>query len=914
VTYDAVISYAASEAARAERLADALERTGLSVWLDRLTRRVGDKGPQEGMVPPGSEHWQVISDAIDRSATLVVLDSPAWRGRSYCRREFEHALTCGKRVIVLGTGGGDQLQAACGLGAHDLEGAAGAISEGLEVSSAHARMTLAAHSPEKPRRWWGTAGRPSDAKLIAGADLGRLGITLTSDVQGCLERTLKQHARNRRAAAALTACIVAVLGVLAVLTILAAGAAQRGRDRATSAERHVQALAAAAASEATANTTGRLQTAETAVRLEQDPTTLGALRDALTSMSEGVTATGLPQVQPAGIAVANDGRTVAEVLATGSLVLTDVTGGAPPRVLGADLDAGGAPEFSPDGSRVAFLRRDDGAAEVVDVSNGRAQRLRGSSDLVDVMLLSATEAIGVERSGEVLRFNSEKPQRAAKTLGSVPGPVRAAAFAGRSATGALSLATLDDAMTLRVGPLAARPELAVQLHVTPGPYILGWESIHVCDGNLSVLTTDMVDSAGPAFAIPYTVTAGGRATPTGSLIHSFGLVCLPGGGALASDPIAGQESFPVAGSAIVGFTRPPSERLEYAIASSENDEWAAAAGSDGSLRIVDLHAVGRSVKLASAVLVAPADPPVVVARNGTLESVGAGGTVAKVTSVAGSGGAVRGSYLDPAAGTVVANGRELLVYRSGRVVRRAALPGAIDTIRHGERGQSAVVLLRDGRVLLVSLAGPPSEISVRLPLDLLEHSGAPTDALMLDARELAVASTNGSVDLLAYPGGEEIRHRQVSAPGALTLATGGRGLVLGEQNGAVEVLNDDLAMLDSRKVLAAGVIDLEPNANGRLIAAQSGSEVVVLAIPALFAVAHTGVIGGLGSVTFAPAGGSFLLSTDITFTGGGDESSIISWPLCSICSGTPRQLRAAAAALVRPRLNGLAQRFAPVGR
>lgn len=912
--YDAAISYAGTEAAEAERLADVLQRAGLSVWLDRLRRSVGEQGLHEGMVPAGAEHWRVISDAIDRSATLVVVDSPAWRERRYCQRELEHALIRGKRVIVLGTGGHEPLQAAVQLEAQDLAGGADAVGDGLAVSSAHARLTVAARSAHQRRRRLSSAANPSDAKLIAGADLDRLGITLTQEVQACLKSTLEHNASKRRLVTAATGCIVAVLATLAVVTILTAGAAQRSRDRARSAEQHVRALADATASEASTNTVERLRLAEAAAALEQNTTTVGALRDALASMSEGVTATGLPQVPPTGVAVANDGRAVAAILATGSVVLMDVSGRSPPLALSTGLDAGGAPAFSPDGSRVAFVRRDDGAAEILAVHSGLAQPVAGTSGLVSVTFVSPTEAIGVARSGAVMRFDPETPHAAAKSVGTVPAPVRAAALTRRSATGALSLATLDDAMNLIVGPPSGRPELAVHLNVSPGPYSLDWESIHVCDGNLSVLTTDMADGAGPAFAIPYTVTPSGRAMATGSMIHSFGLVCLPGSGALASDPLDGQESFPVAGSAIVGFTRPPSERLYYAIASSENDDWAAAVGSDGSLRVVELHAVGRSVRVPSATVVAPSNPPLVLARDGTLQAVSRGGKVERIASTVGAGRPVRGAYLDPTLGTVVANGREVLILRSGHLVRRVRLAGAIDTIRRGIPGRGAVALLRDGRVVFVSLIGAGGDVSIRLPADLSSNSGVPTDVLMLSSREIAVASTNGSVDLLGFPRGEELRHGQVAAPGGLTLAAAGGRLVLGEGNGTVEVLNAGLARLQSREVLGEGIIDLEPDSTGSLLAAQSLDQVVVLALPQLFAVAHSGPIAGLGSVAFDPMGASFLLSTDIAFIGGGNEASLIRWPLCASCAGTPPELRAAASALSQPSSSRAKQEFVPIGR
>ncbi|MGA9316208.1 MAG: hypothetical protein WBV77_16465, partial [Solirubrobacteraceae bacterium] len=779
---------------------------------------------------------------------------------------------------------------------------------------AHARLTVATHLSGPRRGRWNTAVSESDAKLLAGADLDALGITLTSAVQACLGSTLRLGARNRRLAKALAVSLVSVLAALALVAVIAARSAQSSRDRARSAERHVQALADAADSEASTNTVERLHLAESAAALEQNATTVGALRDALGSLSEGVTETGLPEVTASGVAVTNDGRSVAAVLTTGSVVLVNVGGGSAPRVLPANLDAGGAPVFSPDGLRVVFVTGHTGTANVVDVRDGSIHEVAGTSNLVGVVFVSATEALGVARNGTVLRFDPATPQVAARNIGVVPGPVRAVALTRYSKSGEASLATLDDAMNLNVGQPGARPELDAHIDVSPGPYSLGWESIHVCDRNLSVLTTDMADGTGPAFAIPYTVTPSGHATATGSMIHSFGLVCLPGGGALASDPLQGQESFPVEGSQIVGFTDPASEHVGYAVASSENDEWAAAVGSNGSLRVVDLRAVGRSVKVPSAAVLAPSSPPLVLARDGTLETVNADGGLQRIASTVEAAGAVRGAYLDPTLGTIVANGREVLVVRSGRLVRRVHLGAQIETIRPGIPGRGTLASLRDGRLIFVALAEAGRNMVIRLPADLSGDGGELTDAVALSSGDLAVASSNGSVDLLRFPGGRELRHAEVAAPGDLSLAAAGGRLLVGEGDGTVEALNQELVVLQARRALAEGIIDLEPDATGSLVAAQGGGQVVVLSVPELFAVAHSGPVAGLGSVTFDPTGTSFLMSTDLAFFGGGNEASVIRWPVCMSCAGTPGALRAAASALSQPSSGGGPGQFLPTRR
>jgi hypothetical protein len=916
MTYDAVISYAVLEAPRADRLEAALRQAGLSVWLDRLTRHLSEEAPAQPVLPPGSEHWKVISNAIDSAATLIVLDSPAWRVSSYCQQELEHALQRGKRVITLGETGTEVPQAAVRLGADDLQGAVEAIRDGLDVSLAHARLTVAANSLDADRRRWSTVASSSDATLLASADLQRLGITLTPDVDRCVRMTLQQSRSRRRVMMATAGTVLVAVASLAVLAVVASRSAQQSSRRAKDASQHVQALADAASSEGAANTLIRLRTAEDAVALEQNSTTVAALRDALASFSEGVTLSGLPQTPPAAVAIANDGRVAAEILPTGQLALVDVTGDVPPRLLPSTVQAGGHPVFSPDASRVAFVRRDDGAAEVVNVSSGRAETVPGTSDLVDVMFISPTRAIAVARDGTVLGFDPSSGRERASRLGSVQGPVRAATIASVSPTGVLSLATLDDDMNLVVSSLgASRPKWQVHLNVRPGPYFLGWESVHVCDGSLSVLTTDMADGAPPAFAIPYTVTPAGHAVATGSLIHSFGLVCLPGGGALASDPLDGEESFPVSGISIEGFTRPSSARVDYAVASSENDQWAAAVGSDGTLRVVDLQAAGHSMRLPSVEVVAPADPPMVVSKSGALENVSLPETMKPIVSPETTGGPVRGPYLDRRLGTVVGVGREVVVVRDAHVVRRVRLPNVINTIRPGEPGRSTVVLLQDGHVMVTTLSGRQATVAVPVPKDLSNAGGVITDAVMVGDSRLALASTNGRLDLVAFPDGREISGRIVSSPGTLVAWSAGGRIVLGEQDGTVQMLNaKDLAVTESRKVLSEGIIDLEGNAAGSLIAAQSRDQVVALAVPELFAVARTPATVGLGSIAFDPSGNDFLVSTDVAFFNGGNEASLVSWPLCAVCSGSVAAIRTAALKLAQPRAHESRSQFVPLYR
>jgi hypothetical protein len=165
------------------------------------------------------------------------------------------------------------------------------------------------------------------------------------------------------------------------------------------------------------------------------------------------------------------------------------------------------------------------------------------------------------------------------------------------------------------------------------------------------------------------------------------------------------------------------------------------------------------------------------------------------------------------------------------------LGAEIETIRPGIPGRGTVASLRDGRLISVALAGAGRNMAIRLPADLSGDGGELTDAVTLGSDDLAVASSNGSVDLLRLPGGRELRHAEVAAPGDLSLAAGGGRLLVGEGDGTVEALSKELVVLQARRALAQGIIDLEPDATGGLVAAQGGGQVVVLSVPELFAVA-----------------------------------------------------------------------------
>jgi TIR domain len=911
--YDAFICYASREDGRAKRLAYSLRDVGLSVWIDRSARSTTEDGVDEALLPPGSTHRTAIEEAIDSAATLIILDSELWRTRDYCRWELEYATEFQKRVIVLGGGTKAPLPSAVRLPSDDPDPAASAVREGLDVVRAHARLTVCAHLRERGSRRWHAAASGEDAALLGRADLPRLGIGLSAPMERCRELILKRQRRYRRTITSASGLLLAGLAVLALVAILASRSAQRSNNRAQQSANRTEALTEAAFSESATNSFTRLSSAERAVALWQDEATLGALRDGVASLNEGTTIEGLPQSMPEGVAVANDGRSAAVVFRDEALVLVDVTRPTRPRPISSS--AMGQPVFSPDGTQLAFVHAGNGAAAIAEVNSGRTGIVPGTSNLVALMFASSGRALAVARNGEVLQFDPTNPQQRAHRVGSVPGPVRAAAITSQTSSGIVSLASLDDAMNLAVGPLGAGPrQWQVHLNVKPGSYSLNWESAHVCHGDLSILTTDTAPGTAEAFAVPYTVTPAGQATPTGSMIHSFGLVCLPDGGALAVDPIQGEESFPLTGLTIPNLTHRANDGISYAVASSEDNGWATAVGSDGTIRVANLATAGRSVKVPSAAVVTPAGLSAVIARDGAIQTIAPTGQEHSLASPPVVGAPVRGAYLDQTLGTVAGIGEELIVIRDGRVAQRVPIRSMINTVRPGQPGRTAVVLLAGGPVLIVALerASPTSEVPI--PHDLLRDGGSVSDAVMLSAGRLALASTNGRLDVVAIPGGNELDGRIVAAPGYLTAWSGDGVVALGGPDGTLQVLNaNTLAVERSSKVLGEGIEDLESNSTRSLLAAQSRNHVAVVGIPHLFAVGHTEALDGLTSIAFELTGSTLLLGIELDL-GFSTEAAVRSWPLCNACAGTPAQLLNAAKHVASDGASsGTIAQFVPVG-
>ena len=528
------------------------------------------------------------------------------------------------------------------------------------------------------------------------------------------------------------------------------------------------------------------------------------------------------------------------------------------------------------------------------------------------MFISDRRAIAVGYEGGLFEFDPQDPHPQAQKAGAVPAPVRAATLASVGPDGTFTLATLTDGAVEvnEIGQVNAL--LRVLLPQEQSPFAIGWESLRVCGGNLSVLATATAPQISTGFGVPYTIHADGRLVQTGSLINSLGLICLPGGSALAADLLHGQYTFPAReGPMLPGLATGTDEGVTYSFASSENNQWAAAAGADGTLKIVELQSYGQQRPVQSLEVVAPGVPgaPLVVSHGEVRSAPLTGGTGPKIAD--GVGGAARGSYYDPRWGTVLAIGKELLIVRNDHVRQRIAIDHSIYEIGPGRPGVSTLVVLANARDAIDVALADGQRTTIELPPDVIGGATQLSDTVELPGSRprLVTATTDGYLDLLSYPSGKELRRRRVAPPGPVSLALSGDGhLLASASDGIVRILDPQtLAIEGSRRVLSAGPSLISTNMAGTLAAVFSGGgEAVVLDLPSLDPITHVNSIEALVSVSLE-GGRSLLLGSDLHYIGGGDQASVTTWPLCRACGGSPAQLRVRAAGLAEPGHRGHGQ-------
>lgn len=882
--HDVALSFAGKEADRLEAVKPRLERAGLEVWADSL-------------LPAGGFHEPEILAAIECSATFVYLDSPRWRISSNCRKEVEHARRCGKRIIAVGESPAED-GAAVRVPEDDQRALVEAIRDGLDVCRAHVRLRIASTGKGGSRRKSGARaiGLP-DIETLERADLAGLGISLDPRERAWMEAARRRALRRRRARTLAIAGVFAAAIALATISVEAWRSARGDEREAVATAQHVESLNLAAASEEAADTATRVRWAMRASRLDPNQMSTEALRTALADLSRETVVTGLRSEPATAVAVADDGSAAAVAYSSGALSLVSAGLATEIRDLPSErIDADAVLALTPDAKKLAVVSGENRAVAIVDVDSGRIARVAGLADVAGLVALAKERLVAVDRAGAVFEIDPRTDAPEAARVGAVRGPVRAATLAHSGPGESFGLATLApgavEVTEIGGGP---GPSWRVPLPVEQEAYAPGAEALRACGDQLAILTTDRPNDVRPVFDVAYTVSRGGKARATGSALSSAGIVCLPEGGALASDHPRGEFSIPPATPHLVGFTGPPGNGALFAVASSQGGRWAAAAGSDGTLRLARLEAFARSREIPSLRGFAPADPLPLMIAGDRIEAVPANGAPQSLAAPRVSGEFARGAYFDPQLGTVLAVGKQLLLVEDGVVRAREEIPGGIEAVSPGAPGASAVVLAAGGsKVVIVPLRGEDQ----RMVLDANSFRGA---ARWLDIRwvpgssNLAVAGEDGNVSLIAIEGGDRLRSREVTESGRIVLAAGDGWLAAGGADGTVRLLDPQtLAPLATRQAAVGGVEELTVAPGGDRIAVRSiGGEVAVFDLPGLHEIARVGPVEALGAAVFTADGGDLLLASYLRYIGGGGEGHLVSWPLCDLCDGELAELRSA---------------------
>lgn len=884
--HDVALSFAGDEADRMEAIKSQLERAGLEVWADSL-------------LPAGGFHEPEIFAAIERSATFVYLDSPRWRGSSNCKAEVEHARRCGKRAIAVGeplADDGSVIQIPEG----DHRALVETIRNGLEVCRAQTRLRVVSTAEGGSRRKSGARaiGLP-DIETLERADLAGLGISLDPRERAWMEEARLRALRRRRSQTLAIAAVFVAAIALATISVVAWCSARGDEREAVATAHHVESLNLAAASEEAADTSTRRLLALRAARLEPSQMSTEALRTALAELSRETVVTGLRSEPATAVAVADDGSVAAVAYSSGALGLVSAglaTGihDLPPE----RIDAGAVLALTPDAKRLGVVSGEDGAVAIVDVDSGRISRVAGLADVAGLIALTDDRLVAVDRAGVVFELDPRLDAPEVVRIGAARGPVRAAALAHSGPGESFGLATLTRG-AVEVTEIGGRPgsPWRVSLPVAQEAFSPGAEALRACGDRLAILTTDRPTAVRPVFDVAYTVSRSGKAQASGSAISSSGIVCLPEGGALASDHPRGEFSFPPATPHLAGFTGAPGNGALFAVASSQGGRWAAAAGSDGTLRLARLEGFARTREIPPLRGFAPADPMPLMITGDRIEAVPTSGAPQRLAVLRVSGEFARGAYLDPQLGSVLAAGRQLLLVEDGVVRAREEIAGGIEAVWPGAPGESAVVLAADGsKVVIVPLRGEGERIE--LDADRLEGTRRWLDVGWVPgSSNLAVAGEDGNVSLVAIAGGERVRSRGVTEPGRIILAAGDGWLAAGGADGTVRLLDPQtLVPVATRQAVVGAVEEIAVAPDGDRLAVRSiGGEVAVfdLDLPSLHEIARVGPIEALGSAVFSADGSDLLLASYVQYFGGGGEGNLVSWPLCDLCDGDLGELRAA---------------------
>jgi hypothetical protein len=892
---DVFISYWGGEDARRREIQSALNSRGFSTWSDRQVGE-GEGALKDRPVPPGARFRETISAAIDGCATFLVLDSTGWRGSQLCREEMERARVRGKRVVVAGGGAAGRLPASAIVSGDDLDLLDQALATGLDLSRTQARLVIGAEATLRNKE---NDDEPSRKELRAyeRADPRGSGIYLDEPTERYLAILAERHrARTARVHKAVSAALL-ILALLTAVAVVAWISARSDENAAQASLAHVRSLDLASRSAEAGSSYASLALSRRAVELDPGVEAIAALRASMGGLSKGVEV-GATQLQdPDVAAVSNDGTVAALANSSGAVVIVGMGGSISEQMVpAAAAEVGATLTFAPDGRTLLAVRRDDGAVERIDARTAHVTVVAGTENIVSTFFLDEHRALAVGRGG-VIEFNPSEAKPRGHLLTRIGGPIRAASLAGGGGSRTPRLAMIGDG-DIEVVDLS-RPSTPWRVPIGVGQvgYRPGDEQVAVCGDKLAAFVTDGRLVKLP-IQIPYTVDESGGVRKTGSLIHSFGLICLPDGHAIAADYESGQHPFPADGPTLPALAEAQSNSA-FAIASSENDRWAVVAAEDGSLTVVQLPSYGRSWAEPDLSAVLPAEAGVL-----TVGGTGIGwfhdGRVVPLRGVPDAGSAGRGAFVLPGHGTVLPLADALYLADNGdtRLLARTSEP--IEVV--GEGPAETILALGEGGGSVTEISADRSDGTPRyipVPPD-LRVGGDPDWVARGRGDTVVVAATNGRVDLLAGGSGRELRH-VILPPGPIDVAwAGGAGVLAAASDGSLYLLDPETLEIVRRvKLLEAGPDQVVSDYRRRIAVAFSQHAASVVSLPGLAVIARPPAPEGLASASFESGGRRLTMVGAIAYPDGTEDSELSSWPLCQECASGPQHLEEAAGQLLK---------------
>lgn len=870
---DIAISYASVTREAALEVVETLRSSGLDVWIDDAGRE--DAELVDIGVPAGQRHWDVIAAALDRAATVLVLDSRAWRQSEYCWREYGHARDAGKRIAVI--------PIEDSLPSEDAPAPTWPLATVNEVVDAgpdplvdaHTRL-LIAHRAGGSVGWTraGVAKLAKDVEVLATGDVAAAGIAVQPEISALSERVLRASRRRKRVLRGTGLALLAVLAVITGLALVARSTATSDRARAGEESAFQQSLQLAFASRAALATIDRVSLAEAALNAapteeaEAAVAEAAALAEGRQRFVAGVVGTAM------AVAVSDDASLVALVTIgqqqrSRALTVFDVNRGT--SIGSWDLPTTVLPyvAISPDGSLAAVAALTDYSLTTIDLATREVKVIPTSQQVVSLGFTPEGHLWWADSFGSVTVIVDGLPLEAASLLTAT----RAAALDPDSGhlylldrSGALH--TLepvgDGTFTERTTPVPA-------FDSPPPPEEDGGDSsrydwLLVCDGRITAVRPDA-----------WAVVDGGVVVDSNTFVGRYftttTFACFQDHVVRISLGFVGTFPEDLDYPTDLVLTR---KRTAFPFGSNSTGSHLVTVQPDGTIDVISAEGAATEREFADSIaLVTFDDRVVLIAPDGTMSSapvslggeltpfgeVGSGLTTSLATRVADSWfvGTERGLAELRSDGTVVSHDPE----QDGRLRRTF--------------GESAV--LAGGTSIVELTLGETAE-----PTNSVEVEGILPNESLFEAHGLTnekayVATTSfGRLLLVDAESGSVISERQVAPAGPTPVVATNDGLILVVgADGVLQQFDSELAPIQST-ILGPATLFTELSPDGTLLLVQSmKNEVQVVDARSLATVFELGP--QLGRRYQFSGDGRSLVSLEVNQTDDGWTGTVSSTPL-----------------------------------